>query len=50
MKIDIFGKKTRRRIHGIKKSQNLDQDSPRNHQVNEIEISEFKNHEKLTLK
>ena len=32
------------------KSQNLDQDSRRNHQVNEIEISNFENHEKMKLK
>ena len=33
-----------------KKSSNLDQDSRRNYQVNEIEIFEIKNYEKLKLK
>ena len=33
-----------------KKSQNLDQDSWRNHQVIKSEISEIKNHEKPKLK
>ena len=32
------------------KSRNLDQDSWRNHQVNEIEISEFENRKKPKLK
>ena len=31
------------------KSQNFDQDSQRNHQVNEIEVSEIENHEKPRL-
>ena len=32
------------------KSQNLDQDSHRNRRVNEIEISDFENRQKLKLK
>ena len=36
---DIFGKKTQRLIHRIKKSLNLDQDSRRNNQMNNREIS-----------
>ena len=47
--INIFGKKTRRKIHE-KKTWNLDQDLGRNRRVNEIEISEILNHKKPKLK
>ena len=48
--INIFKKKTWKRIHILKKSMNLDQDSRRNHQVNKREFSKIKNHEKQKLK
>ena len=42
-KINIFGIKTWKKNPRNKKSQNLDQDLQRNHQVNKREISEIKN-------
>ena len=46
----IFLKENSKTNPRNQKSQNLDQDSRRNHQVNEIEISAFENHEKPKLK
>ena len=50
MEIDIFWKEDSEANPWNQKSWNLDQDSQRNHRVNEIEIFEFENRKILKLK